>query len=296
MPTITHAFVIFALFIFSLGYPTANLRGGDSWAELKEDILKAWDDILVKYRAELDTNNTFVSAGELPNGTMTQTYRIKGDLKMRQVDTAEQTLIFGYNRDYFFEIQKSGSGVWTLEQIKILDGKGDENTVRFPEIEQDFMHGGLRILRPTIENAKEPTIRSIPGQNRIRLVFEPSEDAAIEVAELELDVSEGLYLPIEYSSRSRNGKSVRFRREWAVSASGIPQLVGGTSGEVHASNEPPMFDPTLSDKEFYVSYYGLPEPSLPGKRRINWWLVLLLLGGVVVAGFGYYLRSYYARN
>lgn len=289
----TSAFTTLVLLLsVFLTVPTYVSGHEDSWAVLKSEILDDWNNVLEKYQSELATKNTFVTSGTMFNEKVKITYRIKGDLSIRHFESNKESTIIGYNRDYSFMIIKAGDGPWQLEHIKLTDLKDSERTVRFPEVEQDFMSGDVTNLRKSIENAKSPSVQKDPGRHRIRLVFASTDDASLEHAEIELDNSDGHYLPVRFSRRAANGKPSVHEFEWEVSPSGLPTCVAATmnSGEVSATIEIPRFDKDLSDSEFHVSHYGLPEPTLPNKNNSNWRLIWVVLGGVVVACFGFYLK------
>ncbi len=273
--------------------PTYTPGHEDTWIVLKTKLLADWNSILEKYQSELPTKNTFVTSGTMFGEKVKITYRIKGDLKSRQYESDKESTVVGHNQDYSFMLVKSGDGPWQLEHIKLTDVEDSKRTVRFPEVEKDFMSGDITNLRKTIENAKSPTIQKDPVGNLIRLVFASSDDVLLEHTQIEISISDGHYLPVRFSRRAANGEITLHEFEWQVSPSGLPICIAAkiNSGDVHATIEIPRLDQNLSDREFYVSHYGLPEPTLPNKKNGNSWLIWVVLGGVAIACLGYYIKT-----
>jgi hypothetical protein len=261
-----------------------------SWQLLQQNILKDWDELLIKHKADLHNFNTFSSIFEVAGKPILQTYKINGDLKLRSYESQEISSIQGYNDRYSFLIERKGVEGWAIVNVVVMDRNEAKNVVRFPEIEDDFMQGGLKILRPCIEAAKRPKIEQL-GEKRVRLVFDSAEDEHIHVAEVEIDRSYGMWLPVVYASKSKNGEVLTLRRQWELTTAGIPRLVGGRSGDVEITNASQILDKNLSDQEFYLSYYGFQEPTLPERSPTNWWLIGLVVGGLGVVVLGYYVRS-----
>ncbi len=293
MSTISEFTALVFLVRVILIVPTHTPGPADSWPVLKSEILADWTSIREKYRAELATRNTFVTRGTMFGEKVKITYKIKGDLKIRHYESGKESTIIGYNKDYSFMLNKAVNGPWQLEHINLTDITNSKPVVRFPEVEEDFMSGDATNLQKSIEKAKSPIVQYDPRGTLIQLVFPSSDDVLLEHTQIDLDTSDGHYLPVRFSRRAVNGEISVHEFEWQISPSGLPTCVTATvnSGDMYATIESPQFDQNLSEDEFFVSHYGLPEPKLPDKTDRNRWLVLLVIVGVTVAGFGFYVKS-----
>ncbi len=287
-------------FLLSTFTPFTSFSSGQvgSWDTLKSEILADWNRVLEKYQSELTIKNTFTTSGTMSGEPITITYRIKGRFKSRKFESEKESTVIAYNPDYSFMLIKSSDGPWQLESIKLNEVTDHEGTIRFPEVEQDFMSGEINMLRKSIENAIAPTVQNDPKTNRICIKFDSSDDASLEHAEIELTIVDGHYLPTRYIRRAANREASVHEFEWQISPSGLPTCTVATMnhGAVHAKIEIPHLDPDLSDREFYVSSYGFPEPSLPSETSTTWWLLSFIVAGIGVACAGHYLKSRRIRS
>jgi hypothetical protein len=234
----------------------------------------------------------------------------RGDNGLFTYERDGEIVLHAINRDYGFELRRRvNEGAWKLFSVQT---RGDKYIATFSGVRRvPYEH---RVWDSNLLDLLDPAILSTvsimaSGPDELKISFTANVEARdkrdkserISLSKLkqgELTIyNTPPYLPVSYRLEFDGNTTIESRFAYAP-IEGSLRLITKTSNYVEGSEKSTdettiSYDvPLIKDSDFYLSAYGMTEPPMATSRdRSSYWMVSLILVGILLTGIGFYVQA-----
>lgn len=281
-------------------FVTASFIYGGLSVDL-DDIRQEWSRYYSADRVDFQTKD--VAAVE----KYVETNYFRGDNGLFTVERDSGIALHAINRDYGFELHRqTNDGAWKLVSVQSRDDKlrgMSSGSRRVPYEHLVWDSNLLELLDPAILS----TVSVMDsGPDELKISFTANGEARdkserISLSKLkqgELTIHNAPpYLPVSYRLEFDGNTTIESRFTY-VPIEGSLRLIAKHSDYVEGSEKSKdetiiSYDvPPIKDSDFYLSAYGMTEPPIATSRdRSSYWMISLILIGILLTGIGFYVQA-----
>lgn len=283
-------------------FVAASFIYGESSMDLDIDQIRhAWSRYYLADRIDFQTKD--VASVE----KYVETKYFRGDNGLFTVERDTGIALHAINSDYGFELhRKTNEGTWKLVSVQSRDDKlrgmsSDSRHVPYEHLGWDS--NLLELLDPAILSTVSVMAS---GPDELKISFTANVEARNKSERISLSkLKQGEltiyntppYLPVSYRLEFDGNTTIESRFAYAPSEGSL-RLIAKTSDYVEGSEKTQdettiSYDvPPIKDSDFYLSAYGMTEPPMATSRdRSSYWMISLILVGILLIGIGFYVQA-----
>ena len=283
-------------------FVAASFTYGESSMDMDIDqIRQAWSRYYLADRIDFQTKD--VTSVE----KYVETNYFRGDNGLFTVERDTGIALHAINSDYGFELhRKTNEGTWKLVSVQSRDDKlrgMSSGSRRVPYEHLVWDSNLLELLDPAILSTVSVMAS---GPDELKISFTANVEARDKSERISLSkLKQGEltiyntppYLPVSYRLEFDGNTTIESRFAYAPSEGSL-RLISKTSDYVEGSEKTQdettiSYDvPPIKDSDFYLSAYGMTEPPMATSRdRSSYWMISLILVGILLIGIGFYVQA-----
>jgi hypothetical protein len=223
------------------------------------------------------------------------------------VERGDEIALHAINRDYGFELwRRTNEGAWKLVSVQSRGDKLEGTFSGTRSVPYEY-----RVWDSNLLELLDPAILSTvsvmeSGPDELKISFTANGEARDKSERISLSkLKQGEltiyntppYLPVSYRLEFDGNTTIESRFTY-VPIEGSLRLIAKHSDYVEGSEKSKdetiiSYDvPPIKDTDFYLSAYGMTEPPIATSRdRSSYWMISLILVGILLTGIGFYVHA-----